>query len=67
VHMQAMQFQMLLRKLGGARPVPAATAVAGRHDPRLHPPEQPAHEPVAAASDDGSPAAEAADAPGRPS
>ena len=28
---------MLLRKLGGARPVPAATAVAGRHDPRLHP------------------------------
>jgi branched-chain amino acid transport system permease protein len=35
VHMQAMQFQSALRRLGGARPVPAATAYAGRHDPRL--------------------------------
>jgi branched-chain amino acid transport system permease protein len=35
VHMQAMQFQSALRRLGGARPVPAATGFAGRHDPRL--------------------------------
>jgi branched-chain amino acid transport system permease protein len=35
VHMQAMQFQHFLRRFGGARPVPAATAYAGRHDPRL--------------------------------
>jgi branched-chain amino acid transport system permease protein len=38
VHMQAMQVQQGLRRLGGARAVPAATARAGRHDPRLtHP------------------------------
>jgi branched-chain amino acid transport system permease protein len=35
IHMQAMQFQNALRRFGGARPVPAATAIAGRHDPRL--------------------------------
>jgi branched-chain amino acid transport system permease protein len=37
VHQQAMGFQRLLHKArgGGARPVPAATAFAGRHDPRL--------------------------------
>jgi branched-chain amino acid transport system permease protein len=35
VHMQAMQFQQMLRRFGGARPVPAATSFAGRHDPRL--------------------------------
>jgi branched-chain amino acid transport system permease protein len=35
VHMQAMQFQSALRRFGGARAVPAATAIAGRHDPRL--------------------------------
>jgi len=66
VHMQAMQFQTLLRKLGGARPVPAATALAGRHDPRLQPHEKPADEPTPPVSDNGAPAAEAADAPGRP-
>jgi branched-chain amino acid transport system permease protein len=69
VHMQAMQFQMLLRKLGGARPVPAATAIAGRHDPRLQPHEQSAGEPVAAPAGSGNGATEpstAADAPGRP-
>ena len=33
-----MGFQRLLHKAsgGGARAVPAATAFAGRHDPRLH-------------------------------
>ena len=38
VHQQAMGFQRLLHKAsgGGARAVPAATAFAGRHDPRLH-------------------------------
>jgi branched-chain amino acid transport system permease protein len=36
VHMNAMQFQGWLQKHSGARPVPAATAFAGRHDPRLH-------------------------------
>jgi len=40
VHMQAMQFQQMLHRFGGARPVPAATAFAGRHDPRLHEPAQ---------------------------
>jgi branched-chain amino acid transport system permease protein len=35
VHMQAMQFQAMLRRFGGVRAVPAATAYAGRHDPRL--------------------------------
>jgi branched-chain amino acid transport system permease protein len=39
VHQQAMGFQRMLHRAfgGGARPVPAATAFAGRHDPRLHP------------------------------
>ena len=38
VHQWAMGFQKMLHKAsgGGARPVPAATAFAGRHDPRLH-------------------------------
>jgi branched-chain amino acid transport system permease protein len=40
VHMQAMQFQQMLRRFGGARAVPAATTFAGRHDPRLHEPPQ---------------------------
>ncbi len=40
VHMQAMQFQQALRRFGGARAVPAATACAGRHDPRLADPER---------------------------
>jgi branched-chain amino acid transport system permease protein len=35
VHMQAMSFQRWLQKRSGARAVPAATAFAGRHDPRL--------------------------------
>jgi hypothetical protein len=33
--MQAMSFQRWLQKRSGARAVPAATAFAGRHDPRL--------------------------------
>jgi hypothetical protein len=37
VHMWAMGFQRQVHKLTGARAVPAATAHAGRHDPRLHP------------------------------
>jgi branched-chain amino acid transport system permease protein len=36
VHMNAMQFQSAIQKRSGVRPVPAATAIAGRHDPRLH-------------------------------
>jgi branched-chain amino acid transport system permease protein len=38
VHQQAMGFQRMLHKAsgGGARAVPAATAFAGRHDPRLY-------------------------------
>jgi len=38
VHQWAMGLQRMLHKAsgGGARPVPAATAFAGRHDPRLH-------------------------------
>ena len=39
IHMQAMQFQNFLRRFGGARAVPAATAYAGRHDPRLAQPD----------------------------
>jgi len=35
VHQWAMGLQSGLHKLGGIRAVPAATAVAGRHDPRL--------------------------------
>jgi len=35
VHQQAMGLQRALHRLSGARAVPAATAVAGRHDPRL--------------------------------
>ncbi|MET0627631.1 MAG: branched-chain amino acid ABC transporter permease, partial [Acidimicrobiia bacterium] len=39
VHMQAMQFQGLLHRIGGTRAVPATTARAGRHDPRLTGPD----------------------------
>jgi branched-chain amino acid transport system permease protein len=52
VHQWAMGLQRGLHKLSGARAVPAATAIAGRHDPRLlhdgdePPPGQPA-EPTA--------------------
>jgi branched-chain amino acid transport system permease protein len=35
VHQWAMGLQSGLRRLSGARPVPAATAIAGRHDPRV--------------------------------
>jgi branched-chain amino acid transport system permease protein len=42
VHQGAMGFQRLLHKVSGTRAVPAATAFAGRHDPRLDPPEPPA-------------------------
>jgi branched-chain amino acid transport system permease protein len=35
VHMWAMGFQRNMQRLSGARAVPAATAYAGRHDPRL--------------------------------
>ena len=44
VHMWAMGFQRQIHRLSGARAVPAATAYAGRHDPRLSdepPPPQP--------------------------
>ena len=41
VHMNAMSFQRQLQRFGGARAVPAATAFAGRHDPRLEPQEPP--------------------------
>jgi branched-chain amino acid transport system permease protein len=43
VHQWAMGLQRMLHKAsgGGARPVPAATAFAGRHDPRLHQDEPP--------------------------
>jgi branched-chain amino acid transport system permease protein len=44
VHQQAMGFQKLLHRLSGARPVPAATAYAGRNDPRLTP-EEPTAQP----------------------
>jgi branched-chain amino acid transport system permease protein len=37
VHQWAMGLQRGLHRLSGARAVPAATAIAGRHDPRLHP------------------------------
>jgi branched-chain amino acid transport system permease protein len=47
VHMQAMQFQSALRRFGGARPVPAATGYAGRHDPRLAEHERDAGAPAA--------------------
>jgi len=40
VHMQAMQFQHALRRMSGVRAVPAATAIAGRSDPRLTSPDQ---------------------------
>jgi branched-chain amino acid transport system permease protein len=57
VHQQAMGFQKVLHKAfggGGARPVPAATAFAGRHDPRLHP-DDPAASPDPASPDPASP------------
>ena len=43
VHQWAMGLQRMLHRAsgGGARPVPAATAFAGRHDPRLHDDDQP--------------------------
>jgi hypothetical protein len=43
VHQWAMGLQRALHKAsgGGARPVPAATAFAGRHDPRLHQDDSP--------------------------
>jgi branched-chain amino acid transport system permease protein len=43
VHQWAMGLQRALHRAqgGGARPVPAATAFAGRHDPRLHEDEPP--------------------------
>lgn len=43
VHQWAMGLQRMLHRAqgGGARPVPAATAFAGRHDPRLHEDDSP--------------------------
>ena len=52
IHMQAMQVQQGLRKLGGARAVPAATARAGRHDPRLTHPDGDAEHPGGASATD---------------
>jgi len=46
VHQQAMGVQQLIHRLSGARAVPAATAHAGRHDPRLHEGEEPTPEPA---------------------
>jgi branched-chain amino acid transport system permease protein len=53
VHQWAMGLQRMLHKAsgGGARPVPAATAFAGRHDPRLHDDEPPP--PAGATQPDG--------------
>jgi branched-chain amino acid transport system permease protein len=42
VHMWAMGFQRQVHRLSGVRAVPAATAIAGRHDPRLADEPQPA-------------------------
>jgi len=54
VHQWAMGLQGLLHKAsgGGARPVPAATAFAGRHDPRLHRDDQPPPPPGPSQPDD---------------
>ena len=48
VHQWAMGFQRMLHKAqgGGARPVPAATSFAGRHDPRLHEDDGPPPSPT---------------------
>jgi branched-chain amino acid transport system permease protein len=62
VHMNAMQFQRQLQRFGGARAVPAATAFAGRHDPRLHPPESPPN----GQADEAAEPLERADAAARP-
>jgi branched-chain amino acid transport system permease protein len=53
VHQWAMGLQRMLHKAsgGGARPVPAATAFAGRHDPRLQEDEPPP--PAAPTQPDG--------------
>ncbi len=61
VHMQAMQFQAMLRKLSGVRAVPAATAHAGRHDPRLG--DGAADDATAATTGAVTPAREPADEP----
>jgi branched-chain amino acid transport system permease protein len=60
VHQWAMGLQRMLYKAqgGGARAVPAATAFAGRHDPRLHPDEPPP--PDGAPQPDGTTTAEVA-------
>ena len=54
VHQQAMGFQRMLHKAsgGGARAVPAATAFAGRHDPRLHHDDDPPTPPDSTQPDD---------------
>jgi branched-chain amino acid transport system permease protein len=59
VHQWAMGLQRMLHKAsgGGARPVPAATAFAGRHDPRLHEDEPP---PAGTSQPDGTTTAEVA-------
>jgi branched-chain amino acid transport system permease protein len=45
VHQWAMGLQGLVHRVSGARAVPAATAHAGRHDPRLHQAEESDPEP----------------------
>jgi branched-chain amino acid transport system permease protein len=45
IHQNAMAFQRMIHKMSGARAVPAATAYAGRHDPRLHDTEPPPDAP----------------------
>ena len=53
VHQWAMGLQRILHKAsgGGARPVPAATGFAGRHDPRLNDDEPPPPPPDASQPD----------------
>jgi branched-chain amino acid transport system permease protein len=51
VHQQAMALQSLVHKLSGARAVPAATAHAGRHDPRLENEESSPPQPDAPAAE----------------
>jgi len=52
VHMWAMGLQRQLHRVGGARAVPAATAFAGRHDPRIDDGSAPAPPPPSAQPDE---------------
>ncbi len=52
VHQNAMAFQGMIHKLSGARAVPAATAHAGRHDPRVQQPDEPPPSSAPSSSDE---------------